>query len=118
MTDEPKPQHLEALERATYVRTRRAAILRDLRSGDRSVVDAVTGTLDDGDADDLLKPVKVRDVIECVRRVGGSSSGRILDVARVNREMTLGRLSAARRQAVVEALLRVAPWAAPDREAA
>ena len=108
--DVPRPQHLDALARANYVRTVRAQILRDLREGNRSIPAAILGELNDGDADDLLVAVPVRVLLETTRRIGVQQSARILNAAKIPHDATLRVLSPTRRRAIVEVLRHVAPW--------
>ena len=105
MTDTPRPQHLVALDRANYVRKRRGEVGRALRGGDLSPVDAILGRLDDGDADEIVGGMPLRDVLQTVHRVQPA-------------DRDLGGLNAQRRVRVVEILRSVAPWVDGETAAA
>lgn len=117
MTDDaPRPQHLQALDRANHVRRRRAEITRGLKGGDLSPVDAILGDLDD-DANDIIDRMALRDVLTTVRRVGASTAREIVRIVKVPPEIKVGSLSLERRKRVVEVLRGVAPWIDEQRAA-
>lgn len=109
-TQSPRPQHLEALAMANYVRRRTAEIRRAIKAGDVSLVDAIRGTISDGDADELIARRPIRETLTAGHRIGDRVARTITDAAGIPADLALRGLSDARRQQLADVVRHVAPW--------
>lgn len=91
-------QRMEALRRANDVRTRRATLKRDLRSG-RSQIDGLLL-----DPPEYLQTAKVFDLMLAVPKYGRVKVNRILTQCRISPSKTIGGLSERQRTELISYL--------------
>lgn len=107
----PRPQHLEALDRANLIRRRRYAIRRRVKDRRLSLTALFTPEgLEAHDAE-LLAGREIKELLEWGYRVGDTVSRRILKHAEVKPILSLEALSEQRRAALVEFIEQIAPEA-------
>lgn len=92
-------QRQTALLRANAIRIRRAGLKRDLKSGEKVLVDILVRPAD------WALTAKVYDLLLCVPGVGGVKAAKMLQQCRVSGSKTVGGLSDRQRTELV-ALLR------------
>ncbi|MGA0122998.1 MAG: integration host factor, actinobacterial type [Gaiellales bacterium] len=92
-------QRQSALERANQIRVRRAALKRDLKSGERKLADVLARP------SEWVLTAKVHDLLVCVPGIGAVKAARMLQQCRVSGSKTVGGLSDRQRTELV-ALLR------------
>lgn len=90
---------MEALERANHIRTRRAQLKRDLRSGKASIDSLLESP------PDYLETAKVFDMLLAVPKYGRVKANKVLQQVRISPSKTIGGLSDRQRTELV-ALLR------------
>jgi hypothetical protein len=90
---------MEALERANHIRTRRAQLKRDLRSG-KARIDQLLES-----PPDYLETAKVFDMLLAVPKYGRVKANKVLQQVRISPSKTIGGLSDRQRTELV-ALLR------------
>jgi hypothetical protein len=93
-------QRMAALNLANEVRTRRASLKRDLKSGRADFV-----TLID-DTPEWLDSAKVFDLLLAVPKYGRVKANRVLNQCRISPSKTMGGLSPRQRDELVQALRR------------
>lgn len=92
-------QRQSALARANAIRVKRAALKRDLKSGERLLADVLAKPAD------WVLTAKVHDLLLCVPGVGAVKAAKLLQQCRVSGSKTVGGLSDRQRSELV-ALLR------------
>jgi len=90
---------MEALERANHIRTRRAQLKRDLRSGKARIDNLLESP------PDYLETAKVFDMLLAVPKYGRVKANKVLQQVRISPSKTIGGLSDRQRTELV-ALLR------------
>jgi hypothetical protein len=90
---------MEALERANHIRTRRAQLKRDLRSG-KARIDQLLES-----PPDYVETAKVFDMLLAVPKYGRVKANKVLQQVRISPSKTIGGLSDRQRTELV-ALLR------------
>ncbi len=90
-----RDQRLEALDRANHIRTRRAQLKRDLKSG----AVALEGVL--FDPPDWVETAKVFDLLLAVPKFGHVRAARLLNQCRISQSKTVGGLSERQRGELV-----------------
>ena len=93
-------QRMEALNRANAIRTRRAQLKRDLKSGRTSIHDLLL------DPPEYLETAKVFDILLAVPKIGRVKGNRILTGCRISPSKTIGGLSQRQRDELVTLLRR------------
>lgn len=107
----PRPQHLEALDRANLIRRRRYALRRRVLKRQLSLTALFTPDgLEHADAE-LIATTSIKDLLEWGHRVGDTVSRKILNHADVKPGLGLEALSGKRREKLVELIESVAPEA-------
>lgn len=92
-------QRQSALERANEIRVKRAALKRDLKSGERMLADVLARP------SEWVLTAKVHDLLVCVPGIGAVKAAKMLQQCRVSGSKTVGGLSD-RQRAELVALLR------------
>lgn len=93
-------QRMEALDKANQVRSRRAQLKRDLRSGRTSIVAIIA------DPPDFVLTAKVFDMLMAVPKCGKVKATRFLNSCRISQGKTIGGLSERQRTELLEQLPR------------
>lgn len=88
-------QRMEALRIANDVRTHRAGVKRDLKSGRLRLIDLIR------EPDERLETMKVFDLMLAAPKLGRVKVNRILNVCRVSPSKRLGGLSPRQRSEIV-----------------
>ena len=91
-------QRLDALERANQVRTKRAALKRDLKGGRCSIHDLLTNP------PEFIGTAKVFDMLLAVPKYGRVKTNKILTQCRISPSKTIGGLSQRQRDELVSLL--------------
>lgn len=91
---------MDALQRANEVRTKRAALKRDLKAGRTSIHDLLL------DPPDYLETAKVFDMLLAVPKYGRVKVNKILVQCRISPSKTIGGLSERQRTELVSMLRR------------
>jgi len=91
---------MEALQRANQIRSDRAQLKRDLKSGRMSIVELLSGP------PEYLLTVKVFDMIVAVPKFGRVKANRVLTQCRISPSKTIGGLTDRQRAELVELLRR------------
>jgi hypothetical protein len=78
---------MEALQRANVVRTRRAALKRDIKAGRASVLEVLA------EPPYYVETMKVFDLLMAAPKTGGVKATKILQVCRISLSKTVGGLS-------------------------
>ncbi len=91
-------QRLDALERANIVRTKRAALKRDLKAGRCSIQSLLT------DPPDYVETAKVFDMLLAVPKYGRVKVNKVLTQCRISPSKTIGGLSQRQRDELVSLL--------------
>ena len=92
-------QRSEALKKANVVRSKRAAIKRDLKAGRCNIADLLR------DPPEVIHTMKVVDILLCVPKYGRVKVGRILQKHKISPSKTIIGLSPRQRNELVDALL-------------
>ena len=93
-------QRLDALERANIVRTRRAQLKRDLKSGRVSIHSLLL------DPPSYISTAKVFDMLLAVPKYGRVKVNKVLTQCRISPSKTIGGLSQRQRDELVKLLRR------------
>ena len=93
-------QRMDALQRANQIRTRRAQLKRDLKSGRRSIHDLLL------DPPDYVETAKVFDMLLAVPKYGRVKANKVLLQCRISPSKTIGGLSQRQRTELVSMLRR------------
>ena len=91
-------QRLDALERANEVRTKRAALKRDLKGGRKSIHTLLM------DPPDYVETAKVFDMLLAVPKYGRVKVNKLLTQCRISPSKTIGGLSQRQRDELVSLL--------------
>jgi hypothetical protein len=89
---------MDALRRANEIRSQRAQLKKDLKSGDLAVYDLIASP------PDYVLTAKVFDMIVAAPKYGKVKATRLLNQCRISQGKTLGGLSDRQRQELVELL--------------
>ena len=92
-------QRLDALRRANEIRSLRAKLKKDLKSGDLSVDEVIAEPIDD-----FVLTAKVFDIIVAAPKYGKVKATRLLNQCRISQGKTLGGLSTRQREELVDLL--------------
>jgi hypothetical protein len=93
-------QRLDALERANVVRTRRAQLKRDLKSGRSSIHTLLL------EPPEYIETAKVFDMLLAVPKYGRVKVNKVLTQCRISPSKTIGGLSERQRDELVKLLRR------------
>lgn len=93
-----RSQRIEALEKANQIRSLRAQLKKELRSGDRDIVEVLTNP------PEYLVTAKVIDLLLVVPKFGRVKASRVLTRCRVSQSKTVGGLSDRQRAELIEVL--------------
>jgi hypothetical protein len=93
-------QRLDALERANIVRTRRAQLKRDLKSGRASIHTLLL------EPPEYIETAKVFDMLLAVPKYGRVKVNKVLTQCRISPSKTIGGLSERQRDELVKLLRR------------
>jgi hypothetical protein len=93
-------QRMEALQRANAIRTRRAQLKRDLKSGRASIHQLLL------DPPEWVETAKVFDMLLAVPKYGRVKANKILQQCRISPSKTIGGLSERQRTELVAMLRR------------
>ena len=91
-------QRMEALQRAIYIRTRRASLKRDLKAGRVSIHLLLM------EPPDYIETAKVFDMLLAVPKYGRVKVNKVLQVCRISPSKTIGGLSERQRTELVTLL--------------
>lgn len=91
---------MEALSRANNIRTRRAELKRDLKTGRKGIEELLRRP------PDYLKTAKVFDMLLAVPKFGRVKANRILNQCRISPSKTIGGLSERQRAELITYLRR------------
>jgi hypothetical protein len=89
---------MDALKRANDIRSKRAQLKKELKSGDKDILDVLKNP------PEYLKTAKVMDLVLVVPKFGRVKATRILTRCRVSPSKTVGGLSDRQRAELIEAL--------------
>lgn len=92
------PQRMEALQKANDTRSKRSQLKKELKSGDKDIVEVLQ------DPPDYLVTAKVVDLLLVVPKFGRVKATRVLTKCRISTAKTVGGLSARQRAELVEEL--------------
>lgn len=98
--DRSLDQRMEALRRANEIRSRRAQLKRDLKSGHVSITQVIA------DPPDFVRTAKVFDMLMAVPKYGKVKATRFLNHCRISQGKTIGGLSDRQRGELLELLSR------------
>jgi S13-like H2TH domain len=93
-------QRMEALRRANDIRSRRAQLKKDLKSGQVSIGAVIS------DPPDYVMTAKVFDMLMAVPKYGKVKATRFLNTCRISQGKTIGGLSDRQRSELLELLQR------------
>lgn len=91
-------QRMDALGRANAIRSHRARVKREIKAGERSVVDELL------DVGELMETMKVYDLLLAVPKFGRVKVNTILSRNQISPSKTIGGLSKRQRRVLVLAL--------------
>jgi hypothetical protein len=91
-------QRMDALQRANEVRSQRAALKRDLKSGRQSIDRLLM------EPPEWLETAKVVDMLMAVPKYGRVRAGKILQQCRISASKTIGGLTPRQRAELVQSL--------------
>lgn len=91
-------QRMDALQRANQVRSQRASLKRDLKSGRQSIDRLLL------DPPEWLETAKVIDMLLAVPKYGRVRAGKILQQCRISASKTIGGLTPRQRTELVQSL--------------
>jgi hypothetical protein len=89
---------MEALERANKIRSMRAQLKKELKNGDKDIVEVLT------DPPEFLVTAKVVDLLLVVPKFGRVKAARVLTRCRISQAKTVGGLSDRQRAELIEDL--------------
>ena len=93
-------QRMEALRRANEIRSRRAQLKKDLKSGRASIITVIA------DPPEFVLTAKVFDMLMAVPKYGKVKATRFLNTCRISQGKTIGGLSDRQRAELLEVLHR------------
>jgi S13-like H2TH domain len=93
-------QRMEALRRANQIRSRRAQLKRDLKSGQTSIQTVIANP------PEFVMTAKVFDMLMAVPKYGKVKATRFLNTCRISQGKTIGGLSDRQRTELLELLHR------------
>lgn len=93
-------QRMDALRRANEIRSRRAQLKRDLKSGRASIAQVID------QPPDFVMTAKVFDMLMAVPKYGKVKATRFLNTCRISQGKTIGGLSDRQRSELLELLRR------------
>jgi hypothetical protein len=93
-------QRMDALRRANTIRSQRAQLKRDLKSGATSITAVIA------DPPDFVLTAKVFDMLMAVPKYGKVKATRFLNTCRISQGKTIGGLSERQRAELLEVLHR------------
>jgi hypothetical protein len=93
-------QRMEALQRANEIRTKRAALKRDLKAGRASIQSLLDNP------PDYIETAKVFDMLLAVPKYGRVKVSKVLQVCRISPSKTIGGLSERQRAELILMLRR------------
>lgn len=93
-------QRMDALRRANEIRSQRAQLKRDLKSGDILITAVIA------DPPDFVLTAKVFDMLMAVPKYGKVKATRFLNTCRISQGKTIGGLSERQRAELLEVLDR------------
>ena len=88
-------QRMEALRRANEIRSRRAQLKRDLKSGKAKIHDVI------GNPPEYVQTAKVFDMLMAVPKFGRVKAARFLNQCRISQSKTVGGLSERQRTELI-----------------
>ena len=91
-------QRMEALQKANAIRSQRAQLKKDLKSGDLEIVEVLQAP------PEFLKTAKVMDLLLVVPKFGRVKASRVLTRCRISQAKTVGGLSERQRTELCETL--------------
>lgn len=89
---------MEALQKANAIRSRRAQLKKELKSGDRDIIDVLNNP------PEYLLTAKVIDLLLVVPKFGRVKATRVLTRCRISQAKTVGGLSERQRIELIDAL--------------
>ena len=89
---------MEALQKANEIRSRRAQLKKDLKSGDADILEVLTNP------PEFLMTAKVIDLLLVVPKFGRVKATRVLTRCRISQAKTVGGLSDRQRAELIELL--------------
>lgn len=92
------PQRMEALQKANHIRSQRAQLKKELKSGEADIVEVLTAP------PEFLMTAKVIDLLLVVPKFGRVKATRVLTRCRVSQAKTVGGLSDRQRSELIELL--------------
>jgi hypothetical protein len=93
-----KPQHLRAMEKANETRLFRAALLNEVKAGERWAAEVLF------DKDPRLAKLPLFKLVDSVHRVGEKRAKRLLRSYYLHEQITLARLSPVTKRSLAESL--------------
>jgi hypothetical protein len=93
-----RAQRMEALERATEVRLKRAELKKQLKAGKLGIEEIL------GCPPDYLQTAKVADLLLALPNIGPAKASRLLTRCQISESKTVGALSERQREALVDRL--------------
>lgn len=93
-------QRMDALRRANDIRSRRAQLKRDLKTGDVSITAIISAP------PEFVETAKVYDMLMAVPKYGKVKATRFLNHCRISQGKTIGGLSERQRSELLELLAR------------
>lgn len=93
-------QRMDALRRANEIRSQRAQLKRDLKSGEVAITALIA------DPPDFVMTAKVFDMLMAVPKYGKVKATRFLNLCRISQGKTIGGLSERQRSELLEVLRR------------
>jgi hypothetical protein len=91
---------MEALQKANAIRSERAQLKKELKSGERDIIDVLQAP------PEYLKTAKVIDLLLVVPKFGRVKAARVLTRCRISQAKTVGGLSEHQRTELCDALLK------------
>lgn len=91
-------QRMEALQKANAIRSQRAQLKKELKSGELEIVQVLQ------DPPEFLKTAKVMDLLLVVPKFGRVKAARVLTRCRISQAKTVGGLSERQRAELCETL--------------
>lgn len=95
-----RDQRMEALRRANEVRSKRAQLKKDLKSGRASITTIIS------EPPDFVMTAKVFDILMAVPKYGKVKATRFLNQCRISQGKTIGGLSDRQRRELLDLLRR------------
>jgi hypothetical protein len=94
------PQRMEALQKANEIRSQRAQLKRQLKSGELEIVDVLR------EPPEFLRTAKVIDLLLVVPKFGRVKATRVLTRCRISQAKTVGGLSERQRAELCDTLAK------------